>query len=168
MTTSELGGSLRPIRRDEIPECVRVIRESFMTVAREFGYTKEKSPLFTGYLISEERLYRQFDYEKRPMLCYELGGKIVGYYSLAMPKNGVCEINNLAVLPNFRHLGIGELMVRDAIERMRQAGCKAAFVDIVDENLRLRSWYERLGFRYEKTVRLDGYEFLNSYMLKEL
>lgn len=102
------------------------------------------------------------------MLCYELGGKIVGYYSLAMPKNGVCEINNLAVLPNFRHLGIGELMVRDALERMRQAGCKAAFVDIVDENLRLRSWYERLGFRYEKTVRLDGYEFLNGYMLKEL
>lgn len=169
MTTSDGGpGRIEFIKRSDIPEAAKVIRQSFMTVSEEFGYTKEKSPLFTGFLISEERLFRQFDEEKRPMLCYKIGEKIAGYYSLARPKDGVCEINNLAVLPEFRHRGIGGALVADALERIKAAGCRAAFVDIVDENERLKRWYEGLGFRYEKTVRLDGYEFLNGYMIKEL
>ncbi len=167
MITSD-EGIIRPVFRDDIPECAEVIRKSFMTVADEFGYTKEKSPLFTGYLISKERLYRQYDGEKRPMFCYDVGRKIVGFYSLARPKDGVCELNNLAVLPEFRHLGIGGKLVADALKKMKEAGCTAAFVDIVDENLRLRRWYEGLGFTYEKSVRLDGYEFLNGYMKKAL
>lgn len=156
------------ISRSDIPECVRVIRESFMTVAREFGYTKEKSPLFTGYRISEEILCGQFDVEKRPMFCFRAGGRIVGYYSLAKPVDGICEINNLAVLPEYRHLGIGGKLLDDALVKIAETGARKAFVDIVDENQKLRRWYESKGFRYVDTVRIEGYEFLNGIMIKDI
>ena len=165
MNTSD---GITPISREDIPECVKVIRESFMTVAREFGFTKERSPRFTGHAISDERLYYQFDVEKRPMFKYLVGGKTVGYYSLALPKDGVCELNNLAVLPEFRHLGIGGKMVADGLERMKAAGCREAEVCIVEENKMLRVWYESLGFRHIGIKKLDGFEFTCGYLRKEI
>ena len=37
---------IREVRREEIPECVRVIRRSHRTVADEFGFSEEKAPRF--------------------------------------------------------------------------------------------------------------------------
>jgi hypothetical protein len=39
---------LRKIDRQEIDKCVNVIRESFGTVASEFGITKENAPLYVA------------------------------------------------------------------------------------------------------------------------
>lgn len=156
------------VEREDIPECVRVIRESFMTVADEFGYNPQSSPLFTGFLISEERLYHQFDVEKRPMFCAKADGETVGFCSVSPPNNGRCEINNLAVLPRFRHKKIGEALLINSLKTAKSLGCREVFVDIVAENLRLRKWYESFGFVYTETVRLDGYEFLNGYMIKKI
>lgn len=164
MTTFEIS----PVSREDIPECVEVVRRSFMTVAEELSIKKETSPLFTGYLISCERLYFQYDVEKRPMFCAEIGGKIVGYCSTALPAGEQGEINNLSVLPEFRHHKIGEALLNHAFEILRSQGCKTALVDIVADNLRLRKWYESLGFVYIKTVRLEGYEFLNGIMIRSV
>ena len=164
MSTSDI----RLITRDEIPECVNVIRESFMTVAREFGFTKEGSPRFTGHAINNDRLYYQFDIEKRPMFALCDCGRIVGYYSLSLPENGMCELNNLSVLPEFRHRGFGEKMVSDGLERMKSADCRRAMVCIVEENKRLRAWYESLGFKHIEAKKLDGFEFNCGYLIKEL
>ena len=49
---------IREMTRDEIPACVDIIRESFMTVADEFGFTEENHALLhllyaaTGLFIS--------------------------------------------------------------------------------------------------------------------
>ncbi len=40
---------IREIRQDDISECVKVIRESFSTVASEFGFTEENAPRFTAF-----------------------------------------------------------------------------------------------------------------------
>ena len=37
------------------------------------------------------------------MFVYEKNGVICGYYSLLMQDNNECELNNLAVLPEYRH-----------------------------------------------------------------
>ena len=157
-----------PIVREDIPECVRVIRESFLTVAHELDLKKETSPRFTGFSISEERLYYQFDVEKRPMFKYCDGEKIVGYYSLSPEIDGQTELNNLAVLPEYRHRGIGEILMRNGMERARYAGCKSVFVSIVDTNKRLRAWYESLGFRYVGARKFEGFDFLCGDMIIEI
>lgn len=43
----------------DITECVNVIRESFLTVANELGFTEENAPRFTAFATTEERLLLQ-------------------------------------------------------------------------------------------------------------
>ena len=47
---------IREIRREDIPECVRVIRRSFQSVADEFGFTPENAPRFVAFATDENRL----------------------------------------------------------------------------------------------------------------
>lgn len=61
------GIMIREIRKTEISECVKVIRESFLTVADEFGFTPENAPRFTAFATTEERLDWQLTQEHRPM-----------------------------------------------------------------------------------------------------
>lgn len=54
---------IREINKKEIPDCVEVIRKSFMTVADEFGFTRENAPRFTAFATTEERLVYQLEQE---------------------------------------------------------------------------------------------------------
>lgn len=157
---------IRPMKREEIPVCVEVIRRGFVTVAQEFGFTKEGSPKFTGFSINEERLYYQYDIEKRPMFVYELDGQIVGYYSQSLPENNRIELNNLAVLPEVRHHSIGKTMIEHCRRTAKAAGNDSILVCIVEENKRLRKWYESLGFVHFDVKELPGYEFHCGYLVK--
>lgn len=47
---------IHQIERDDISRCVKIIRESFLTVAEEFGFTEENAPRFTAFAASDERL----------------------------------------------------------------------------------------------------------------
>ena len=75
---------IREVKREDIPTCVKLIRRSFMTVADEYGITKENAPRFTAFAISDDRLYWQLDKEHRPMFVAEEDGVLCGYYSLLM------------------------------------------------------------------------------------
>ncbi len=62
---------IREVLREDIPACVSLIIQSFMTVADEFGFTEENAPRFTAFATNEERLLFQMDEEHRPMYVYE-------------------------------------------------------------------------------------------------
>lgn len=98
---------IHQIERNDISRCVKIIRESFLTVAEEFGFTQENAPRFTAFAVSDERLNWQFE-QGRPMFVYWEGGEIIGYFSLELKAEGECELNNLCVLPEHRHKRIGE------------------------------------------------------------
>ena len=112
---------IREISKKDIPECVDVIRKSFLTVADEFGFTIENAPRFTAFATTEERLFYQLEYEQRLMVAdYDDGdGRILGYYSLMFLENSECELSNLCVLPEFRHKKIGEALLEDAVIRAK-------------------------------------------------
>ena len=74
---------IREVKREEIPDCVSLIKKAFLTVADEFGFTEENAPRFTAFATNEERLLWQMDGEHRLMvelqksgchkcLCYQL------------------------------------------------------------------------------------------------
>ena len=65
---------IREVKREDIPMCVNLIRSNFMTVADEYGITKENAPRFTAYTVSEDRLHWQMDKEHRPMFVAEEDG----------------------------------------------------------------------------------------------
>ena len=164
----ESSDIIRQMSIEEIPECVNVIRSSFKTVADEFGFTEENAPRFTAFATDEERLKYQFTVEKMPMYVYLDQGKIVGYYSLALLENGNVELNNLAVLPEYRHQRIGEKLLADAFEKVKLSGRNKLEIGIVEENQRLRKWYESFGFVHTGTKKFDFFPFTCGYMEKSI
>ena len=160
---------IREIEREDIPECVRVIRDSFATVADELGFCEENAPRFTAFAMSADRLEYQLYNEKRLMIGYFLGsGEIVGYYSLLLQGEGQCELNNLCVLPEHRHRRIGAELLCDAFERAKGRGCTKVIIGIVEENRVLRKWYEENGFVHTGTKKFDFFPFTCGYMEREI
>ncbi|MBR5711982.1 MAG: GNAT family N-acetyltransferase [Lachnospiraceae bacterium] len=153
---------------EEIPECVDVIRNSFRTVADEFGFTAENAPRFTAFATDVNRLLYQYYVQKRPMYVYSYRGKVVGYYSIGVQENGEEELSNLAVLPEFRHNGIGAKLLEDCFQRARMLGSGVLNIGIVEENKKLRSWYEQFGFVHIGTEKFDFFPFTCGYMKKDL
>ncbi len=160
---------IKQIDIQDIPKCVKVIKDSFITVANELGFTAENAPRFTAFAISEDRLYYQLYNEHRLMLAYYLdNGRIIGYYSLLIQDNGECELNNLCVLPGYRHNHIGAALLNDAYERAGKEGCVKINIGIVEENKVLRKWYEDNGFVHIGTKKFDFFPFTCGYMEKNL
>ena len=160
---------IKKIDRNDIPECVKVIKESFMTVAAEFGFTAENAPRFVAFSTTDEKLFSQLDNEHRPMYAYfSEDGKIIGYYSLQKLENNECELNNLCVLPNYRHNNIGSKLFSHACEKAKAMGCVKMVFGIVEENVKLRKWYEKNGTVHVGTKKFDFFPFTCGYMEKSL
>lgn len=160
--------AIREIQEKDIDECVNVIRTSFQTVADEFGFTKENAPRYTAFATDAKRIRWQMLGEQRPMYAYFDEDSIVGYYSLALQDNNECELNNLCVLPAYRHKGIGEALLSDAFERAKKLGCTTLNIGIVEENRVLRKWYENFEFIHLGCRKYDFFPFTCGYMKKEL
>lgn len=155
---------IQPINHNDIKECVDVIKESFLTVANEFGFTQENAPRFTAFATTEQRLSWQLNNKKRPMYAFIVDRKIVGYYSLALQDNKECELNNLCVLPQFRHKGIGEKLLLHSFEAAKNLNCSRMNIGIVEENQLLKKWYESFGFKHIRTQKFDFFPFTCGYM----
>ena len=158
---------IRFICREEIPEVVCVIRDSFLTVAEMLGLTPENAPRFTAFATTIERLTWQFD-AGRTMRACEQDGRIVGYYSLDVQDGGRIELNNLCVLPAYRHSGIGACLLEDAFRLAREKGADVLHIGIVEENRVLRRWYEAAGFVHTGTKKFDFFPFTCGYIKKTL
>ena len=102
------------------------------------------------------------------MYVCEVGGQVVGYYSLHLQENGECELNNLCVLPEHRHQRHGEALLTHAVEQARALGCVRMNIGIVEENQKLRKWYERCGAEHIGTKKFDFFPFTCGYMKREL
>ena len=168
VTTIELAWPIRAIRESDIRQCVNVIRDSFLTVAEQFGFTEENAPRFTAFATDEGRLRSQLLGEHRPMYGFFRGDRLVGYYSLRILADHECELNNLCVLPGFRHQETGEALLLDACSRASELGCMKMNIGIVEENRVLREWYGRFGFIHTGTEKLDFFPFTCGYMEKKL
>lgn len=159
---------IRAVKEGELEKCVEVIRKSFLTVACEYGFTEENAPRFTAFATTSERLNWQYN-DGRPMYGYfDEAGRLLGYYSLWLQDNEECELNNLCVLPEYRHRHIGEILFIHAFRTAYDNGCKKMNIGIVEENQKLRKWYEGLGADHTGTKKFDFFPFTCGYMEKRI
>lgn len=142
----EHRSEIRQVTEKDIPECVRLIRRSFQTVADEFGFTAEKDPKFTSFATTEERLRWHKFHEKRPMYAYFIDGNIAGYYSLRID-GGEIELSNLCTAPEYRHRKVGESLMLHSFDRARELGFSEITIGVVEQNKRVIRWYESYGFK---------------------
>lgn len=95
-------------------------------------------------------------------------GAIVGYYSLCLSDSDRCELNNLCTLPQYRHAEIGKQLFQHAADTARTLNRKYLDIGIVEENVALRKWYEKLGAKHLGTKKFDFFPFTCGYMDVEL
>ncbi|MCM1049492.1 MAG: GNAT family N-acetyltransferase [Clostridiales bacterium] len=159
---------IKQIHEKDIAECVNVIKESFLTVADEFGFTVDNAPRFTAFATTEDRLLYQLKNEHRLMFAYYDDSKIIGYYSLTLQGNNECELNNLCVIPQYRHKHIGARLLEDSYIKAKEMSCQKINIGIVEENAVLRKWYEENGFIHIGTKKFDFFPFTCGYMKRDL
>ncbi len=61
-------------------------------------------------------------------------------------------VQNLGIIPEFRHQGLGTLLLFKALQGFYAAGCQVAHLEVTFQNSAAVRLYERLGFRRTETV----------------
>ena len=131
---------IRVESKEQLDICLDIVHKSFQTVADEMILTKDNCSSYTAFMPIE-KLISQFE-NNTPMLLYQYNGCFAGYFSLSINDDSV-ELNNLAVLPEYRHLGIGKELVDYAITYSKNIlGANKIKIGIVEEN---RSEERRVG-----------------------
>jgi len=76
----------------------------------------------------------------------------VGTVQGVMDRGPIGAIQNLGVIPAYRGMGLGESLVRQALEGFYQAGLRRAYLEVTAENCGAVRLYRTVGFRRAKTL----------------
>jgi len=94
-----------------------------------------------------------------------VGGCIT--YGAARDKdnNGWAEITAIYVLPHIWRQGLGALLMRFALDELKQKGYEDCYLWLLKGNQRACSFYEKMGFIHDGTEKIFEYERQQLYML---
>ncbi|HEY1327903.1 MAG TPA: GNAT family protein [Casimicrobiaceae bacterium] len=100
---------------------------------------------------------------RNPQLVADDDGSIVGWVDIQRETRPVhAHVGHLGigVLPGYRGRGIGERLMRAALEAARAAGFERVELNVYGRNKRARALYRKLGFVHEGTrvraKKIDG------------
>jgi ribosomal protein S18 acetylase RimI-like enzyme len=89
-------------------------------------------------------------------------GAVAVIYHYRRPQLGLIE--TLAVLPEFRRLGIGIKLVQYAMSKLFQNGMEASLITTWETNEAALAMYEKLGFKTIMRKKIDGSYFKLFFM----
>jgi diamine N-acetyltransferase len=141
---------------------VRVIREAFSTVAKEFNITKENAPS-NGAFIEAGTLIKLADKGVKLFDVFQDGAR-VGFFALEDAGEGVYYLEKLAVIPEKRHNGIGRMIMDYSKEYVKLHSGNKISIAIVDENAVLKRWYLDYGFTEVRLKKIDPLPFTVCFM----
>lgn len=78
-------------------------------------------------------------------LVAEDNGQIAGYIGSQSVLDGA-DVMNLAVSPSYRRQGIGQALIKELVEHLRQRGIIALLLEVRVSNTPAIALYEKLGF----------------------
>lgn len=155
------------VKDADLPQCAQIVRTSFATVAETFGLTRDNCPGHTSFMTVQQLQWR-FDSGVQMYLC-KLFEHNVGFFALCLKPDRKVELENLAVLPQYRCQGIGSAVLHFAAETAKnELGARWLTIGIMDENVPLRRWYEKHAFVCSGRQRFVHLPFTVSFWQKEL
>jgi len=93
------------------------------------------------------------------MFGYFYDDKLVGFLGMKMFDNGICGIEDIVVLPEYRHHGYGKELLNFCKEKAKELGANKIRFGMNDDNKRLKKWYEGNGFINIGYKKYDGAPF---------
>lgn len=142
---NELKLKIEEITDGNLENNVEIIRRSFQTVADELGFTIENCSVYPAFTTPE----KLEELKTRSAVFFGLfvDGHQVGFVAVEKEKDGKYYMKRLAVLPEYRHGGIGRKLINFVIDYVKNAGSRTLSIAIVNEQAVLKQWYKEMGFR---------------------
>lgn len=153
---------IRLMGEEQLGECAEVIRQGFMTVAKDFGLTEKNCPT-NGAFIRKERLLEEM---AKGHIIYGMLDKdrIIGYMQLEKNSGELYYLQKLVVLPEYRHKGLGTKLLDYAKKQVAEMGGKRISIGIIEENTVLKDWYLAYGFNHTGTRKFEHLPFTVGFM----
>jgi ribosomal protein S18 acetylase RimI-like enzyme len=147
-----------------LQESLRIIHDSFITVANDLGLTPENAPTNPAFLAFE-KLKEAADKE---VLFFGLFNNScqVGLVALEKGNDTTYYMERLAVLPEFRHQGFGVKLIDFVFEYVKSLGGQKVSIAIIDENQVLKQWYLKYGFTSTEVKHYPHLPFTVCFMEK--
>ena len=156
--------AIHSVEYDQLPQCLKTLHKAFGESAKRFGYTKETYPSSGAYITLDELI----EAKERGVHMYAacVDGTVAGYAQLEKTSDGIYAFRRFAVLPEYQHLGIGRALVSHCRERAERYGGKKMTLVMINENQKLKAFYQSNGFVVKKIAKDDSLPF--EYCVMEL
>jgi uncharacterized repeat protein (TIGR04076 family) len=151
---------IKPLTADDIPVYGEVIRKSFATIAKDFGWTRENAPGHISF-ITNERLADEYVNGYYPF-GYECNGELFGFVALKDLGDGVFWLEKLCTL--WRHCGYGKKLLDFCKAKVLELGGNTIKLDSIEENKVLKDWYIANGFIHTGTKKYEHLPFTVGFM----
>jgi N-acetylglutamate synthase-like GNAT family acetyltransferase len=136
--------SIAATTKDDAEVIATIIKISNQDVAKEFGLNMDNNPKHPSF-CNKDWVLSDFN-RGEEYFIYKEGSTGVGCVAFESPKPLVAYLNRLSVLPNHRHRGIGEELVRYIFSYSKAKNIQRVSIGIISEHTRLKNWYLNLGF----------------------
>ena len=143
-----------------------IVSQGNKDVAEKFGLTLEKNSKHPSF-YTKEWVLSDIDRGEEYFL-YRINGVNCGCVAFEQPNSDISYLNRLSVLPEYRHKGIGEQLVKHVLEYSRKKNIQMVSIGIIAEHNLLKKWYLKLGFIEKETKHFDHLSFDVTYMSYKL
>jgi ribosomal protein S18 acetylase RimI-like enzyme len=148
----------------ELKQSVEVVRESFSTVAREFGLTRQNCPTNPAFATLES-LENLKEKGAEFFALYE-HDKQIGFVAIEKADEVTYYMEKLAVMPEYRRKGYGKSIVSFVFDHVREKRGEKVSIGIMDNNHALKNWYGNLGFVETSARKFKHLPFIVCFMEK--
>ena len=121
-----------------------------------------------GINVFKNEIKKKHDY-----IVAEENGRIIGIVTWVMhglPKHQLCELDRIAVLPEYRGKGVARqlfnALIRDAklFYKKNKSKLRKLYLLTHADNARAHKFYEKLGFIHETTLKSHYYKDKDEYV----
>jgi diamine N-acetyltransferase len=152
--------------QEELSRAAAVIRQAFLTVAAEAGFTPENCPNFPAFITDAE--VQALAGEGLQFYGWFEGETLAGVVGLRKMEAGQYNLEKLAVLPEYRYRGFGRQLVDFVCATARREGGRKLSLLTGLEATVLVAWYLKQGFVQTGIEKDPNLPFTFCYMEKAL
>ncbi|OCA88704.1 ribosomal-protein-alanine N-acetyltransferase [Bacillus sp. FJAT-27225] len=121
--------SFRYMKEEDLDQIMIIEKESFtLPWSREAFYNELHHNQYAVYFVVEDK------------------GEVIGYCGVWIVVDEA-HVTNIALLPQFRGMRLGEALLRKVMDLSRQMGATSMTLEVRVSNTPARSLYKKLGFQ---------------------
>lgn len=153
---------------EDFESLAKLLNDSFITVANDFGITRDNCPTNNAFIDSET--LKSWLISNREFYKHENNGYSIGFIAIEKSdkEKDTFYIEKIAVHPEYRHKGLGKQLMDFATKRIIELGGKRISIGLIDSNTELKQWYQNQGYVETGTKIFDHLPFNVCFMDKRL